>query len=76
MLGTLPEYRRLGVASMVVEWGVELADRDGLECFVGASDQGKHDTPSLVFCPVGHLRLMAILWSSTLGRQRSSEAWI
>ena len=40
MLGTIPEYGRLGLASMLVGWGVDLADQDKLECFVDASDQG------------------------------------
>jgi hypothetical protein len=38
---------------MVVGWGVELADRDGLECFVGASDQGKHVYSKFGFLPGG-----------------------
>jgi hypothetical protein len=41
MLGTLDEYRRLGVATMLMQWGVEQADRDKLECFVDASDKGR-----------------------------------
>jgi hypothetical protein len=41
MLGTIPDYRRLGVANMLVKWGVDLADRDKLKCFVDASDEGR-----------------------------------
>jgi hypothetical protein len=41
MLSTIPEYRRLGVTNMLVKWGVDLADRDELECFVDASDEGR-----------------------------------
>jgi GNAT superfamily N-acetyltransferase len=41
MLGTIPEYRKLGVAARLMEWGVEQADRDRLECFVDASDKGR-----------------------------------
>jgi GNAT superfamily N-acetyltransferase len=40
MLGTLPEYRKLGVASFLVDWAIEQADRDKLECFVDASEKG------------------------------------
>jgi ribosomal protein S18 acetylase RimI-like enzyme len=40
MIGTHPSYRRKGVASMLMDWGVQQADRDGLRCFVDASDQG------------------------------------
>ncbi|KAN0112425.1 acyl-CoA N-acyltransferase [Hyaloscypha variabilis] len=40
MLGTLPEYRRLGVAAMLMRWVVERTDRDKLECFIDASDKG------------------------------------
>jgi predicted N-acetyltransferase YhbS len=41
MLGTIPEYRRLGVAGMLIGWGTEQADRDNLECFVDSSDKGR-----------------------------------
>ncbi len=41
MLGTSASYRRLGIANMLVGWGVTLADQDKLECFVDASDEGK-----------------------------------
>jgi hypothetical protein len=38
---------------MVVGLGVELAGRDGLECFVGASEQGKHVYSKFGFLPGG-----------------------
>jgi len=40
MLGTIPEYRKLGVASMLMQWGIERTDRDKLECFIDASEKG------------------------------------
>ncbi|KAG0646333.1 hypothetical protein D0Z07_8090 [Hyphodiscus hymeniophilus] len=41
MLGTIPAYQRRGVGSMLVGWGTNLADRDGVEAYVEASDQGR-----------------------------------
>lgn len=40
MLGTHPEYRQRGAASMLVRWGCELADRDGVLAYVDASKEG------------------------------------
>lgn len=40
MLGTHPDYRRRGAGSMLVRWGCELADRDGLVAYVDASPEG------------------------------------
>ena len=34
ILGTKPEYRRRGVASDMIKWGVDRADEEGLEAFV------------------------------------------
>lgn len=41
MLGTIPEYRKLGIAAMLIEWGLKQADEDNLERFVDASDKGR-----------------------------------
>lgn len=40
MLGTHPDYRRRGAASMLVAWGCEVADRDGVPAYVDASEDG------------------------------------
>lgn len=40
MLGTHPDYRRRGSASMLIRWGCELADRDGVVAYVDASPAG------------------------------------
>lgn len=41
MFCSLPEYRRLGVASLQMDFGIEQADRDPLKCFVEASVMGR-----------------------------------
>ncbi|OGM46665.1 hypothetical protein ABOM_004698 [Aspergillus bombycis] len=40
MLATNPEHQRRGAASMVVQWGCDLADRNGAAIFIASSDQG------------------------------------
>ena len=41
MLCTLPEYRKLGVARLLIEWGCQKADGEGKEAYVDASDAEK-----------------------------------
>ncbi|TVY40079.1 hypothetical protein LOCC1_G004448 [Lachnellula occidentalis] len=41
MLCTLPEYRKLGVARLLIEWGCEKADAQGKEAYVDATEAGK-----------------------------------
>jgi hypothetical protein len=36
-MGTLPSYQRRGAASLHLAWGTELADQNGLACWVQAS---------------------------------------
>ena len=40
ILFTHPDYRRKGVGSLIINWGIEQADRLGLECFVEATKEG------------------------------------
>lgn len=40
-LGVLPEYRRKGVGTMLMRWGVEMADELGLEGYLEATMMGK-----------------------------------
>lgn len=40
MLGTIPEYRKMGIGGMLVEWGCKLADQNGKVAYVDASDMG------------------------------------
>lgn len=37
MLATLPEHRDSNAASLLIRWGLDRADRDGLEAYVEAS---------------------------------------
>lgn len=39
-LGTHPDYQRRGAGSMLVKWGCDLADKDGVAAFVNASKEG------------------------------------
>jgi len=41
MLGTLPEYQGLGAGTLLVKWGCDAADEEGVEAFVDASEAGK-----------------------------------
>ncbi|CAI7668115.1 unnamed protein product [Penicillium palitans] len=39
-LGTHPDYQRRGAGSMLVKWGCDLADKDGVAAYVDASKEG------------------------------------
>ena len=41
ILFTHPDFRRKGVGSLIINWGIEQADRLGLECFFEATREGK-----------------------------------
>ena len=41
LLSTRKEYQRKGVGRILMEWGVEKADADGWECYLGSSAEGK-----------------------------------
>jgi ribosomal protein S18 acetylase RimI-like enzyme len=41
MLGTHSDYQRRGAGAMLVKWGCDLADREGMVCYVDATDKGK-----------------------------------
>jgi len=41
MLCTLPEYRRMGAARLLIEWGCKKADEDGKDAYVDASEEGR-----------------------------------
>lgn len=42
MLSTHPEHQYRGAGSMLVKWGVDIADSIGLKAFVQGSRLGKH----------------------------------
>lgn len=39
-MGTLPEYQGRGAGSLLVKWGCDLADKDGVAAYVDASKEG------------------------------------
>ncbi|PWY69045.1 acyl-CoA N-acyltransferase [Aspergillus heteromorphus CBS 117.55] len=39
-LATHPDYQRKGAASMLIQWGCEVADREGMPIWVDASEDG------------------------------------
>jgi len=41
MLGTHPSYNGKGIASMLLKWGLDRADNDGMPVFLSASPAGK-----------------------------------
>ncbi|KAE9364463.1 hypothetical protein N431DRAFT_489024 [Stipitochalara longipes BDJ] len=41
ILGVDPKFQRMGVGKKLLEWGLEKADREGIECWIEASPAGK-----------------------------------
>ena len=41
ILAVDPNFQRMGVGHRLLQWGLEKADREGLECFIEASPEGK-----------------------------------
>jgi ribosomal protein S18 acetylase RimI-like enzyme len=42
MMVTCPEHRRKGYGSMLMKWGMDIANQMGVEVLVEASEQGIH----------------------------------
>lgn len=57
---THPDYHRRGAASMLVKWGCELADSEGLPAYVSASREGAplYARFGFVDCGLGEMILM------------------
>ena len=36
-----PDYQRRGVGKLLMEWGLDVADREGLSCRLQATPQGR-----------------------------------
>ena len=36
-----PDYQRRGAGKILVEWGLDMADREGLPCWLQATPQGR-----------------------------------
>ncbi|KAF5859736.1 hypothetical protein ETB97_002458 [Aspergillus alliaceus] len=41
MIATRTEYRKMGAARMLIEWGCAVADREGAAVYIDASQQGR-----------------------------------
>ena len=41
LLSTRNEYQRKGIGRILLQWGIDKADADGLECYLGSTPQGK-----------------------------------
>ena len=41
ILGTHPEHQRRGAGKLLLEWGMERAEKEGLECYLEASPAGR-----------------------------------
>jgi GNAT superfamily N-acetyltransferase len=39
-ISVLPDYQGQGVGSALIKWGTEIADREGVYCWVSSSDKG------------------------------------
>ena len=73
MLGILttdPPHQRRGAGAMLVQWGCEIADELGLECYLEASDAGYRLYKSKGFRDVGYLDMDMSKYDKTRGMHR------
>lgn len=57
LLVTADKHRRRGAGSLLVQWGVELSESLGLQCYVQASEQGRRLYQHHGFQDVGSVQL-------------------
>ena len=59
LLATTPEYQGQGAASLILQYGCDLADGDGLECYIDSSPAGLklYEKFGWVFPPEENLRM-------------------
>jgi len=62
------DHQRKGVGSLLISWGVQKADDLGVECFVEASDAGKH-----LYKKFGYIALTKIIVDAENGTKQRSN---
>jgi hypothetical protein len=67
---THPEHRRRGAGTILMDWGVKLADQLGLESFIQASEMGK-----LLYLRHGYLVLEESNYKPELEEKDKSDEW-
>jgi GNAT superfamily N-acetyltransferase len=54
-ISVLPKYQGQGIDSALIKWGTEIADREGVYCWVSSSDKGWGAFQKMGFREVGRL---------------------
>jgi GNAT superfamily N-acetyltransferase len=62
-----PEWQRMGVGKRLLEWGLEKADREGLEVWIEASPAGKGLYEKMGWREVGVLDVDLVKWGGKEG---------
>ena len=57
VLAVDPKYNGLGIGSQLLAWGTTQAERDGVPCWLEATDEVRPSTPRFPtsLAPIGHL---------------------
>jgi GNAT superfamily N-acetyltransferase len=70
ILAVLPEYQRIGVGGKLLEWGLQEADREGVECWIDSSPFGLGLYKKFGWKEVGYLDVDLGRWGGEEGKVR------
>jgi GNAT superfamily N-acetyltransferase len=74
-LATSPEYQRRGIASRLLSYGLEKADREGVKVFLSASPMGAPVYAKLGFVEVGKLSVELEEFGGREGERHVHSKW-
>lgn len=70
VLAVMPEYQRMGVGGKLLEWGLQEADREGVECWIDASPFGLGLYKKFGWKEVSYLDVELGKWGGEEGKVR------
>lgn len=65
-----PEYQRMGIGGKLLEWGLQQADREGVECWIDSSPFGLGLYKKFGWKEVGYLDIELGKWGGEQGKVR------
>jgi GNAT superfamily N-acetyltransferase len=68
ILAVSPHYQRCGIGARLLEWGLQRCDKEGLECWIDATDKGKGLYLKHGWVEVGGIDVDLERWGGEKGR--------